>query len=40
MNKQEYLEDIKAGMNVILDDYRYNNYRNQIAARKLSADFI
>ncbi len=39
MNKAEFIENIEAGLSSILGDYLFNNYRNQLAARKLSLDF-
>jgi len=39
MNKNEYLEDLAGGVDTTLQDRRFNNYKKQLAARKLSADF-
>lgn len=39
MNRQEYIDALQQRMQSILDDYLFNNYKNQIIARKLSADF-
>lgn len=39
MNKDEYISRIQTDLQATLDDYRYNNHKNQIFARKLSAQF-
>lgn len=39
MNKQEYIQSLQQRMQGVLDDYLFNNYKKQITARKLSADF-
>jgi len=39
MEIAEYYEAISAELKQILDEYKFNNYKNQIAARKMSVDF-
>lgn len=39
MNRQEYIEALLQKTQSILDDYLFNNYKNQVIARKLSAEF-
>lgn len=39
MEKEEYIQAIKGGVGITLDDFRFNNYKKQIIAKKLSADF-
>jgi superfamily II DNA/RNA helicase len=39
MNKQEYISSIEKELDNILHEYLFNNYKKQIFARRLSADF-
>lgn len=39
MEKAEYIKAVKEGVKNTLDDYRFNNHKKQVFARKLSADF-
>jgi superfamily II DNA/RNA helicase len=39
MTKEEYISELQADLQASVDDYRYNNHKNQIFARKLSAQF-
>jgi helicase len=39
MNKEEYISGVEVGLNSILNEYLFNNYKNQLAARKLSLEF-
>lgn len=39
MNKEMYISVITQDIKNTLSDYRYNNYKKQVIARKLSADF-
>src|SRR6185437_16863346 len=39
MEQQLYIERLSTDIETIISDYRFNNYRNQLSARKLSAEF-
>lgn len=39
MNKEEYLSYLEDSIGLTLDDPKFNNYKRQLAARKLSPDF-